>query len=305
MLAFKIAYDGKMFIGSARQPGKKTVEGTLIEGLKKLGAMDDTVEATFKSASRTDRGVSALGNVFAFDSRMGGAEVVQAMNGTGSQDGVWFLGWANVPDDFRPRHASSRWYRYVLPIAVDKHLDLVSTRKAAKLFMGTHDFAYFCKNDKSLTEPRSTIRHIDSVEVHMMALALGPAEDLEKGKWTDHEALHLGRLDLVVVDLRATSFLWQMVRRIVAAIAAVALERFTLDDITKALNGKRVEFGVLPSEGLTLMDISYDFDFVPAERTEHLRSALEEEVLWDLARDIVFHQHLQKRLMKYAGPSDQ
>lgn len=298
MFAFKIAYDGKMFVGSARQPGQKTVEGTLIEGLKKLGAMDDAAEATFKSSSRTDRGVSALGNVFAFDSRMGGAEVVQAMNGTGSQDGVWFLGWAKVPDDFRPRHASSRWYRYVLPIAVEKRLDLVTMRKAARLFAGTHDFACFCKDDKSMTEPRSTIRRIDNIEVHMMALALGPVDAMEKGKWTGHEGLHPGRFDLVIVDIKGKSFLWQMVRRVVAAMAAVSQGRLTLEDITAALEGERREFGVLPSEGLTLMDISYDFDFVPAERTQHLRSALEEEVLWDLARDMVFHQHLQKRLMQ-------
>jgi tRNA pseudouridine38-40 synthase len=298
VLAFKIAYDGKMFTGSARQPGLRTVEGTLIEGLRKLGAMDDAAEATFKSASRTDRGVSALGNVFAFDSKMGGAEVVQAMNGTKSQDGLWFLGWAKVPDDFRPRHAKMRWYRYVLPLQVDKSIDLMALRKAARVFTGTHDFASFCKDDKSLAEPRSTIRRLDSIDVHMMALALGPADALEKGHWTGHEGLYPGRLDLVIVDIKGQSFLWQMVRRVVAGMVAVAQGRSALEDIKAALEGEQRNFGVLPSEGLTLMDISYDFDFVPAERTEHLRSALEEEVLWDLARDMVFHQHLQKRLIR-------
>lgn len=298
MLAFKIAYDGKMFTGSARQPALRTVEGTLIDALKKLGAMDDTSEGTFKSASRTDRGVSALGNVIVLDPSMKGSDIVMAMNGTYAQDGLWFLGWAEVPDDFRPRHAKMRWYRYVLPFPVEKSMDLVAMRRAAGLFTGVHDFASFCKNDKSLTEPRSTERTLESIDIHMMALALGPVEALEKGKWTGNENIHPGRLDLVVVDLKGQSFLWQMVRRVVAAIAAVGGGRSTTDDIKAALEGERKDFGVMPSEGVTLMDIIYDFDFTPAERTEHLRQALEEEVLWDLARDLVFHQHLQKRLKK-------
>lgn len=298
MQAFKIAYDGKMFTGSARQPEHRTVEGTLIEALKTLGAMDAQGEKTFRSASRTDRGVSALGNVIVFDSKMKGSDVVKAMNGTYAQEGLWFLGWATVPADFKPRHAKLRWYRYVLPVQALERLDLVTMRKAARLFVGSHDFCYFCKDDKSLATPRSTVRSLESLEVTTMAMALGPAEDLEKGKWTGHQAIYPGRLDLIIVDIKGQSFLWQMVRRTVSALVSAAKGKSSLEDVKEALDGKHHDFGVLPAEGLTLMDVQYDLEFTPAEGTDHLREALETEVLWDLARDMVFHQHLQKRLLE-------
>ena len=296
--AFKIAYDGKMFTGSARQPGHRTVEGPLIEALKTLGTMDAHGEATFRSASRTDRGVSALGNVIVFDSKMKGSDVVKAMNGTYAQEGLWFLGWAAVPEDFKPRHAKLRWYRYVLPVQALARLDLAAMRKAARLFLGEHDFGSFCKDDKSMEPSRSTIRSLESVDISTFALALGPAEDIEKGKWTGHQELHPGRLDLIVFDIKGQSFLWQMVRRLVSAMVSVGKGRSNLEDITDSLNGARHDFGVVPSEGLTLMDIQYPFVFTPAEGTNHLREALETEVLWDLARDLVFHQHLQKSLLE-------
>lgn len=296
--AFKIAYDGKMFTGSARQPEHRTVEGTLIEALKTLGAMDPKGEETFRSASRTDRGVSALGNVVVFDSKMKASDVVKAMNGTYAQEGLWFMGWATVPEDFKPRHAKVRWYRYVLPVQALLRIDLAAMRKAAKLFVGSHDFGSFCKDDKSLATPRSTVRSLESLEVDTFALALGPAEDIEKGKWTGHRALHPGRLDLIVVDIKGQSFLWQMVRRTVSAMVSVAKGKSSLEDIKDALDGTPHDFGVLPSEGLTLMDVQYDLEFTAAEGTDHLREALETEVLWDLARDMVFHQHLQKRLLR-------
>ena len=267
--AFKIAYDGKMFTGSARQPEHRTVEGTLIKSLKTLGALDAKGEETFRSASRTDRGVSALGNVIVFESKMKGADVVKAMNGTYAQEGLWFMGWATVPEDFKPRHAKLRWYRYVLPVQALQRIDLISMRKAGQLFVGSHDFGSFCKDDKSLATPRSTVRSLESVEVGTLALALGPAEDIEKGKWSGYGALHPGRLDIIVVDITGQSFLWQMLRRIISAMMSVAQGKSSLEDIKAALDGIHHNFGVLPAEGLTLMDVQYDLKFTPAEGTDH------------------------------------
>ncbi len=57
-MLLKFAYDGTKFYGYQRQPDKPTVEGEIISVLR-----DSGLDATIKSASRTDRGVSALGNV--------------------------------------------------------------------------------------------------------------------------------------------------------------------------------------------------------------------------------------------------
>ena len=58
-VAVKIAYNGKQFLGYARQPLLKTVEGDIIQNLEKKGIINSAKEALFRSASRTDKGVSA------------------------------------------------------------------------------------------------------------------------------------------------------------------------------------------------------------------------------------------------------
>ena len=70
-VALKIAYDGTRFHGYARQPNVRTVEGEILHSLRRAKLLDDPRAARFEGASRTDRGVSALGNVIAFDSRLG------------------------------------------------------------------------------------------------------------------------------------------------------------------------------------------------------------------------------------------
>jgi len=52
-----------------------------------------------------------------------------------------------------------------------------------------------------------------------------------------------------------------MVRRIVAAMVAVARGDVALDAVQAALEGKRHDFGVAPAEPLFLMDVSYGFPF--------------------------------------------
>ena len=62
-LALKLAYDGRKFHGFARQPGLDTVEGTILATLKHQGYITALSQAKLRVASRTDKGVSALGNV--------------------------------------------------------------------------------------------------------------------------------------------------------------------------------------------------------------------------------------------------
>src|SRR5213594_4061523 len=79
-IAMKIAYDGTVFHGQARQPGLRTVEGEVIHALVRAPAIRDVRTARFESASRTDRGVSALGNVVAFDTGLPPRAAVRAFN---------------------------------------------------------------------------------------------------------------------------------------------------------------------------------------------------------------------------------
>ncbi len=223
-VALKIAYEGRAFYGHQRQPDRRTVEGECLAALKAARIVDDPREAFFRSASRTDRGVSAVGNVIAFNTSFPLGAVVGAFNGKVRD--VWAWALASVPDSFHPRHAIDRWYRYLVFDEVPPE----ALRSGACLFVGTHDFQSFC------SEPLHAPFTVNSVEV------------------TRDE-------DVTCIDVRARSFRRGMVRRMVAALLAMARGDATVEELRDTLAGTRRDFGSVPPEPLVLMDIRYDIPF--------------------------------------------
>ena len=259
-VAVKFAYDGTRFMGSQRQPGERTAESELLHALEKIGAISSADENRFRVASRTDRGVSALGNVFAVDTDFRSQELLAALNA--SCDDVHCYALAEVPRNFSPRRAQGRWYRYHLPHH-GQNLDLMM--EGAKEFEGEHEFRLFCKPDGKVTS-----RTIGSVTLR-------------------------GEGDLIVIDIRAREFLRNMVRRIVSALDQIGQGRATLDQVRAALQGQGRSMGLAEAEGLFLMDIDLGLDWrypptgrmatVVAEQVHQARVHLRfEEALQDKCR---------------------
>lgn len=224
-IALKIAYDGRTFYGHQRQPTARTVEGECLAALKAARILRDPREAFFRSASRTDRDVSAVGNVIAFTTRFRTLEsVVGAFNDRARDVFTWAA--ADVPESFHPRHAIERWYRY----HVFEDLPPGPLEKAASLFVGDHDLRSFTSEP-----PRGPFR-ISRVDV--------------------------SRKDgIILVDVRAPSFRRGMIRRIVAALMGHAHGDIALDDLAAALSGVKRDFGMAPPDPLFLMDVLYDVPF--------------------------------------------
>jgi tRNA pseudouridine38-40 synthase len=226
-VALKIAYDGRDFHGHQRQPVDRTVEGECLVALKAAGIIPDLQSAFFRSASRTDRGVSAIGNVIAFHSRLPPNAVVGAFNDRAR--GVWAWGVAEVPDSFHPRHARQRWYRY----HIFDDLPVASLRRAGALFVGEHDFSSFT------SDPPTGPFAIGRVDVSR-----------QRG--------------VIVVDVRARSFRRGMIRRIVAAMVGCARGDEDAADVRAALEGTHHDFGSVRPEPLFLMDVDFGFPFTTA-----------------------------------------
>ena len=223
-VALKIAYDGSAFFGHQRQPDRRTVEGECLAALRAGKILRDPKTSFFRSASRTDRGVSAVGNVIAFDSALRGEAVVGAFNDRAR--GVWAWAYSEVPPGFHPRHAVERWYRYHLY----EDLPIDSLLKVGALFLGDHDFRSFT------SEPPTGPFALNRLDV--------TRDD-----------------DAVLIDVHAGSFRRGMVRRIVAAMLAFARGDVVLDKVRDALAGTRHDFGIAPAAPLFLMDVSYEFPF--------------------------------------------
>jgi tRNA pseudouridine38-40 synthase len=221
--ALKVFYNGKGFAGSQRQLGERTVEGEFIEAIKGL----EIDFKHFKTAGRTDKGVSALGNVFALtiDSELVKPRILNSV----LPDDIKVLAARRVSDVFNPRHAFERIYRYFLH---DEGYDLERMMASAEIFNGKNSFHNF-----STTDYRSPIRKINYI-------------DIKK------------RGDVLVIKISGESFLWQMVRRMVTSLKKVGLGEFSNDDIRRLME-PRVKEKVPPSEGenLVLWDVLYDFGF--------------------------------------------
>jgi tRNA pseudouridine38-40 synthase len=228
-IALKFAYNGKHFSGYARQPGRRTIEQTLLDLLIEQKVLNDARTSCFRTASRTDRGVSALGNVCAFDTTCSKEKVFQQM--TEAHSDVFIYGVQIVEPGFYPRHAKQREYRYYLQRA---GLDIERTLSAASLFTGEHNFQNFAR-----VEPlKNPVRTIDNIVL---------SEER----------------DFFVLDFYAQTFLWNQIRRIVSAIKKIGEGTLSLDAVRGALlhPEKTVDFQVAAPEPLILMDVIYDFPF--------------------------------------------
>jgi tRNA pseudouridine38-40 synthase len=251
--AVKIAYIGGNFSGSQIQPGYRTVEGDVLSDLRAITKMSDE-EIDLKLASRTDKGVNSLGNVAVFNTGIGDPGILlKALNAV-SKD-VFYRSIAFVEKDFNPRFADMRAYRYVLPSG---GMDIPAMRRCAELFIGEHDFLRFCK-----PEGKPTTLVLNSVDVR------------------EEESM-------VILDFSARYFLWNMIRRIAAAVISVGRGDSSLSDVKNALEGKDVTFGLARPDALTLLDVFYkDVDFI-VPSADLFDRRVEEEMFKDRLKNMFF-----------------
>lgn len=234
----KVAYDGSLFHGSQRQgdddPG--SVEGTIVNAMKDFGQYDGEWPVEF--SSRTDKGVSALGNVFAVETGMDINEFMRALNAR--MNGVWCIASGEMREKQNIRWANSRWYRYHLPPGELKVEQLKALGDALALFVGSHDFSNFCKLEEG-RDPEILIERANAIDV-------------------------TGTAEMVICDVVGSRFLWNQVRRMVAAAVSVAKGTIEKDDIIKMLEkkvDKREKIRTMPPTGLVLMDVAFkDIEFI-------------------------------------------
>ncbi len=227
-VAVKIAYLGEGFSGSQIQPDHRTVEGEILSDLQLICKIPPE-ELDLTLASRTDRGVNALGNVAAFNSCIEDPHILlKALNAISK--GIFYRSIAVIDQDTKIRYADLRTYRYILP---SYGLDHAVMKECASMFVGEHDLKRFCRSDG-----KPTTITIDSIDVR------------KEG-------------DMIIIDFAARYYLWNMIRRIVSAITAVGRGDACMSDIQDALNGKDITFGLARPDSLTLLDVHYkDIDFI-------------------------------------------
>jgi tRNA pseudouridine38-40 synthase len=228
-IALKFAYDGSVFHGYARQPNLKTVEGEIIEKITKNNIIDNLETCRFRATSRTDKGVSATGNVIAFYTEHFEKKMIDILNK--ENDCMLFYGYKTVDDDFYPRYARLRQYRYYLDV---KNLDTEKIIRALSFFTGEHDFSNFAR----IEQGKNPVKTIDNI-------------------------IYFFDDDFLIIDFFAQTFLWNQIRRIISAVEKIGSGKIKEQEIIDALNnpGKIVDLRVAPPEPLILKDVFYGFEF--------------------------------------------
>lgn len=239
-----VEYDGTNYNGFQIQPGgTNTIQGELAAVLSKV--LNE--KADFKCAGRTDTGVHATCQVINFK--------------TGKDLDIYRILWSLnslLPDDIvikkiekvshsfdARKDACLREYSYFVvnkkyqsvflkkySILVTRELDMRLMRKAARMFLGTKDFASFCNPD---CLGGNTVREIKRFTI-------------EKTKD-----------DLVIFKIAANSFLYNMVRIIIGTVLEIGSGQRELGSISEALmkRDRKLAGKIIPSKGLFLTVVEY------------------------------------------------
>lgn len=237
-----IAYDGFPYHGWQIQPGCPTIEQTVEDALENLTGQK--VELT--GASRTDAGVSALGQttVFQIDSPIPTENFAKAITHRLPTD-ITVVEAVEVPPDFDViKDVKSKLYRYTIftgevrPVLQIRHcwhipekLDVAAMAKAAAFLVGKKDFKSFAAAaDKRESSVRTIFRCDISTEE----------------SW-------------IYIDVEGDGFLYNMVRNIVGTLVEAGVGRMEPEKMTDILDAKdRTAAGpIAPAEGLCLMWIKY------------------------------------------------
>ena len=265
----KFAFDGHLFTGYARQPEGGTVEDELLQALARADIIEDAKKASFASASRVDRGVSAISAAAAFDTTADKDRLLRSLNA--NTDSLVAHSISRVEPGFDPRRrAASRWYRYHFGPEEDlrSDLDVPAMRRAAQAFLGEHDMTPFAKVDG-----RNPLRRVLEVGVERRSGAM-------------------------VLDVRGRSFLWNQVRRMASAIRMVGKGELSVEDVVHALDhGEGGPFPPLPPLGLFLMDVTFEgLEFVrdhelPSSTIGRLRENYHQEIC-----SVMYHEYLRENV---------
>lgn len=180
-LLVKFGYKGTCFTGFQKGNGDNSIEDSILSILKRFHISED-----MRSAARTDRNVSASGNVFITKTKMQPDKILKILNAHCSY--LYFFGYSMIDDDFNPRHCRSKKYVYILGNPISSFVDTI------KKFEGKHDFRAYCRKDT-----RSTTRCISSVECK-------PEDNLLK------------------IIIEGKSFVWEQIRSIIGFCNSPAMK---------------------------------------------------------------------------------
>jgi len=267
-VALKVCYLGWDYQGLVVQEDTlKTIEAEVFAALHRTCLIESRETSNYHRCGRTDKGVSAFGQVFSIDLRsnfMDGPDIIIAedslVNKRANSDttteidyagvlnkvlppDIRVLAWAPVPADFSARfNCVKRVYKYYFPKG---DLDIQSMREASQHFVGCHDFRNFCKMDVA-NGVVSFNRNVASIEISPVG---DPA--------SSDDAYQLYEL-----TVSGQAFLWHQIRCMVAILFLVGKNQENPEIVKQLLyvesNPRRPQYNMALDLPLVLFDCEFE-----------------------------------------------
>jgi len=237
-----LAFDGTDYHGWQIQSDSPTVQGSVSDAVARITGEN----VTLTGSGRTDAGTHARGLVanFLTGSRIEPGQFVRALNSILPRD-IRVLSARQVPVGFHARKSAiSKVYRYQIyrgpvlpPHLMREHfhyplpIDIPAMVRAARMFLGEHDFASFAKTNPAVT---STIRHIYRCEL----------------KKSGHRLLF---------TVEGNGFLHHMVRNMAGTLLEVGRGAISLTDFQDLFfkRNRTLAGFTAPAHGLVLLKVKY------------------------------------------------
>jgi tRNA pseudouridine38-40 synthase len=289
-----VAYLGKRYHGSARNDphdSVPTVEGCLWKAIAETLQDHETFSHRIEKktnpngmtrSSRTDKGVSALGNVYSLMlpcSFGNETDFVPAVNRCLPDDIRLLRSIHPIPLSFHARTCcEARRYRYFVPAKVlfrtnmkeqqQQEESIMDLRKRLKRVLlewgGTHSFHNFSNLKKPSSQMNSRAINPSKADSH------SADEEEDDNNDTASSFRHILRchvedviqhdhMDFVVISIKGQSFVYHQIRKMMGATIGVMNQSLPDDFITNAFKEENTEMDVplAPAEGLMLVEAIY------------------------------------------------
>ncbi|EGC33127.1 hypothetical protein DICPUDRAFT_154861 [Dictyostelium purpureum] len=283
-VAFKVSYVGWPYHGFAAQDcTDETIEGHLIKALKRTSLISDIKTSNYAKSGRTDKGVSAFGQVISLYVRSNlteGEGIIAPLDQSGgpisnrpsknnnnnsnsnnqkqqnkAKEEFPYVKMLNgvLPPEIRvlgwapiPFHFNSRFstlFRTYKYFFTLNNMDLNLMKEAGNHYLGEHDFSNFCKMD---------IENVKSFKRVILEFSIEPVNN--------HN-------DLYVATIKGYAFLWHQIRCMMAMLFLIGQKKFPVSIIPELLdtsNGiTKPPYEMASEIPLVLFDCGYeDLEFI-------------------------------------------
>lgn len=253
-----MAYCGKGYYGMQRNPGTsqfRTIEDELVTALIKSGCIpenhgDDMKKMSFQRCARTDKGVSAAGQVVSLKVRLI-EDIIEKINEHLPQQ-IRVLGLKRVTQGFNSKNnCDARTYSYMLPTVAFSPKDydtgnisafrlepetLQKVNRLFALYKGTHNFHNFT-SQKAPSDP--------SARRYITEMSCG-------------EPFIRSNTEFAVITVRGQSFMLHQIRKMIGLVIAVIKGYANEEVMERSWGQEKVDVPKAPGLGLVLERVHFD-----------------------------------------------